>query len=187
MDIGSMIAAPPPFSSRHRLPLIVMGVSGSGKTTLGEAIGERTGMAFFDGDTFHSPEARAKMTAGIALTDGDRAPWLDRIGGFLADAAAHPEGAIVACSALKRAYRDRLRAAVGPALRFVFLKGDKALMRARVAQRKGHFMPASLIDSQFATLEAPEGEGDVVTLDAGEDVASLAEGAIERLGRRQRG
>jgi gluconokinase len=176
-----MTAAPPPFSSRHLLALIVMGVSGSGKTTIGEALAERAGIAFFDGDTFHSQEARAKMSAGIALTDDDRAPWLDRIGRFLADSAAHPEGAIVACSALKRAYRDRLRAAVGPALRFVFLKGDRALMRERVVQRKGHFMPASLIDSQFAALESPEGEGDVVTLDAGEDVERIVNEATERL------
>jgi gluconokinase len=180
-----MVAAPPSFS--HRLPLIIMGVSGSGKTTLGEAIAARTGLAFVDGDAFHSSEARAKMTAGVPLTDDDRAPWLDRIGKFLADAGAHPEGAIVACSALKRAYRDRLRAAVGTALRFVFLKGDKPLMRDRVAQRKGHFMPASLIDSQFAALESPEGEGDVVTLDAGKDVAKLKEEAIERLWRRRGG
>jgi gluconokinase len=180
MDIGSMAAAPPPFSLR--VPLIVMGVSGSGKTTLGEAIAARTGLSFFDGDTFHSPAARAKMTAGVALTDEDRAPWLDRIGEFLADSAAHPDGAIVACSALKRTYRDRLRAAVGPSLRFVFLEGDKALMRDRVADRKGHFMPASLIDSQFATLEPPDGEGDVVTLDAGKDVARLAGEVVERLG-----
>ena len=174
-----MTKAPSPFSDR--LPLIVMGVSGSGKTTLGEAIAARTGLSFFDGDTFHSVEARAKMTAGVALTDEDRAPWLDRIGRFLADAGAHPEGAIVACSALKRAYRDRLRAAAGPGLRFLFLKGDKALMRARVAGRKNHYMPASLVDSQFAALESPEGEGDVVTIPADADLAQTLGDTIERL------
>jgi gluconokinase len=172
-----MVAPPPP----SRLALIVMGVSGSGKTTIGEALAAALGMRFFDGDEFHSPEARAKMTAGVPLTDDDRWPWLDRIGQRLADVAAHPKGAIVACSALKRVYRDRLRAAVGPALRFIFLQGDKALMRERVAGRKGHFMPASLIDSQFATLESPIGERDVVTLDAREDVAGMVGEAVEKL------
>src|SRR5579864_2406294 len=153
-------------ASASRLAITVMGVSGSGKTTVGEALAAALDIPFFDGDEFHSPEARAKMTAGVPLTDDDRWPWLDRIGRRLADVAAHPKGAIIACSALKRVYRDRLRAAVGADLRFIFLEGDKALMRWRVAGRKGHFMPASLIDSQFATLEPPEGEADVVTLAA---------------------
>jgi gluconokinase len=179
-----MATAPSSLSSDHRLALIVMGVSGSGKTTLGEALAKRMGIAFFDGDEFHSAEARAKMTSGVPLTDEDRSPWLDRIGARLADAAGHPDGAIVACSALKRAYRDRLRAAVGSALRFIFLKGDKALMRSRVAERKGHFMPASLIDSQFATLESPEGEDDVVTLGAEADVSRLVDEAFEVVSRR---
>jgi gluconokinase len=120
------------------------------------------------------------MTAGVPLTDEDRAPWLDRIGHLLVDVAAHPDGAIVACSALRRVYRDHLRAIVGPPLRFLFLKGDKAMMRARVAGRKGHYMPASLIDSQFATLESPEGEADVVTLSADVD---LSHGLDEVIGR----
>ena len=170
--------------SGHRFTLIVMGVSGSGKTTVGIAIAKARGIAFFDGDDLHSPEARAKMTAGIPLTDEDRAPWLERIGGVLADAAAHPDGAIVACSALRRVYRDRLRAIVGPSLRFLFLKGDKALMGARVAARKGHYMPASLIDSQFAALESPEGESDVVTIPADADLSAVLNETIERLLRR---
>ena len=167
--------------SDHRLALVVMGVSGSGKTTVGKALAETMGIAFFDGDEFHSAEARAKMTAGIPLTDEDRAPWLERIGRRLADSAAHPDGAIIACSALKRAYRDRLRAIVGPDLRFLFLKGDKALMRSRVAGRKGHFMPASLIDSQFAALESPEGERDVVAIAADVDLTSGLGETIQRL------
>jgi gluconokinase len=164
-----------------RLAIIVMGVSGSGKTTVGEALATALDIPFFDGDEFHSPEARAKMTAGIPLTDEDRWPWLDRIGRRLSDVMGYPKGAIIACSALRRAYRDRLRATVGPALRFAFLEGDKALMRDRVANRKGHFMPASLIDSQFATLESPIGEGDVMTLDAGTDVATMVGEAVEEL------
>jgi gluconokinase len=178
-----MVTESSSLRSADRLVLIAMGVSGSGKTTFGEAIAKRQGIAFFDGDDLHSPEARAKMTAGIPLTDEDRAPWLDRIGKLLADKAAHPEGAVVACSALKRAYRDRLRAIVGPSLRFLFLKGDKALMRARVAGRKGHYMPASLIDSQFAALESPEGEADVVTIPADADLSRDLDGIVARLSR----
>ena len=174
----STIASPPRFT------VIVMGVSGSGKTTVGKALAERRGIAFIDGDDLHSPEARAKMHAGIPLTDEDRAPWLDRIGHALADAADYPEGVVIACSALRRVYRDRLRAIAGPSLRFLFLKGDKALMRSRVAERKGHYMPASLIDSQFATLESPEGEGDVVTLAADADLTGALDETIERLSRR---
>jgi gluconokinase len=159
--------------SEMRLALIAMGVSGSGKTTFGRALAEALGLPFFDGDDFHSPEARAKMTKGVALTDSDRAPWLDRIGAALADCGKHPRGAIIACSALRRAYRDRLRAAVGADLQFLFLDGDKELMRKRVAGRRGHYMPASLIDSQFATLERPDGEVDVVTLAADANVKEL--------------
>ncbi|MGA2795577.1 MAG: gluconokinase [Roseiarcus sp.] len=167
--------------SAPRFALVVMGVSGSGKTVVGTAIANALGIAFFDGDDLHSAEARAKMTAGIPLNDEDRAPWLTRIGVLLADAVAHPDGVVVACSALRRGYRDRLRAIAGPSLRFLFLKGDKARMRERVAQRKGHYMPASLIDSQFAALESPEGESDVVTLAADADLSQALRETIERL------
>jgi gluconokinase len=170
-------------ASPLRFAVVVMGVSGSGKTTVGEAIAKLRGVDFIDGDDLHSVEARAKMTAGIPLTDEDRAPWLDRIGHALADVAVYPEGVVVACSALRRAYRDRLRGIVGPSLRFLFLKGDKALMRSRVAERKGHYMPASLIDSQFAALESPEAESDVVTLAADADLSRVLSGTIENLSR----
>jgi gluconokinase len=176
-----MTVSSSPSRSDNRLSLIVMGVSGSGKTTFGVAIANAVGIAFFDGDDLHTPEARAKMTAGVPLTDADRAPWLDRIGALLADQAAHPGGAIVACSALRRVYRDHLRAIVGPPLRFLFLKGDKSMMRARVAARKNHYMPASLIDSQFATLESPEGEADVVTVAADVDLPRELDEIIARL------
>ena len=164
--------------SETRFAVVVMGVAGCGKTTFGRALAQARGLPFFDGDEFHSPEARAKMSAGIALDDSDRAPWLERIGANLADARAHPEGAVMACSALRRAYRDRLRALVGPDLRFVYLEGDKPLMLRRVGERKGHYMPASLVDSQFAALEPPAGEDDVVTLAAD---ASLAEALPDAL------
>lgn len=158
-----------------------MGVAGCGKTTVGRALAKMLAVPFFDGDDLHSPAARAKMAAGRALDDEDRAPWLARIGALLGDAVAHPQGVVVACSALRRRYRETLRAGAGPGLRFVFLEGGKALMRARVARRKGHYMPASLVDSQFAALEPPLGEGDVVTMAADADIATRLPQAIHAL------
>jgi gluconokinase len=164
------------------LSLIVMGVSGSGKTTFGLRLAKMSGADFIDGDDLHTPEARAKMAGGTPLTDEDRWPWLDQIGAKLADRQAHPKGLIIACSALRRVYRDRLRAGVGPALRFLYLKGDKALMSGRVGHRKGHYMPASLVDSQFATLEEPEGESDVVAIAADADLDRDLPQVLRRLG-----
>ena len=165
-----------------RLALVIMGVSGSGKTTVGLRLAKICGTDFIDGDDLHSPAARAKMASGTPLTDEDRWPWLDRIGAALVDLADHPSGLIVACSALRRAYRDRLRAPAGEALRFVFLKGDEALMLRRVGGRKGHYMPASLVHSQFETLEDPSGEIDVVTLAAGADLNKDLPETLRRLG-----
>jgi gluconokinase len=165
----------------RRLSLVVMGVSGSGKTTVGERLAADLKVDFIDGDALHSPEARAKMASGKPLDDEDRWPWLDRIGRALADRATHPKGLIVACSALKRAYRDRLRASAGRDLRFLFLRGDEAMMYARVGARKGHYMPASLVDSQFATLEDPMGEPDVVTLPADVDLDKVTAATIDGL------
>jgi gluconokinase len=162
-----------------------MGVAGCGKTTWGEALSKALGAPFFDGDDLHSAEARAKMTRGVPLDDADRTPWLDRIGAVLADETLHAAGAIVACSALRRAYRDRLRLRVGQSLRFLFLKGDEALMRERVARRQGHYMPASLIDSQFAALETPEAEPDVVVLAADADIERTLPGILRDLSTRR--
>jgi len=158
-----------PFSR----PVVVMGVSGSGKTTVGAALADALGLRFVDGDALHPVANVAKMAAGIPLDDADRAPWLDAIGAVL---AAGP--VVVACSALKRAYRDRLRAAA-PGLQLVFLDGDPALLASRMTARPGHFMPASLLDSQLATLERPEPDEHALTADiarpAGEIVTALAE------------
>ena len=166
---GSSDTTASPSPGPRRVAVVVMGVSGAGKTTVGKRLAERLGAEFIDGDDLHTPEARAKMGAGHALDDADRWPWLDRIGAALADPAA-PRGRVVASSALKRAYRDRLRAGAGPSLRFVYLDADPDLMRARVANRRGHYMPASLVDSQFAALEPPVGEKDVVTMAADADL-----------------
>lgn len=135
--------------------VVVMGVTGSGKTTVGIALAERMGVPFADADDFHSPENVAKMRSGVPLTDADRRPWLLAIGAWLAE---HEGGAVVTCSALKRAYRDTLREAA-PTITFLHLHGDKDTVRERVGSRKGHFMPESLVDSQFADLE-PLGAGE---------------------------
>ena len=156
-------AASPPASDA--VAIVVMGVSGSGKTTVGKRLARALHAEFVDGDDLHTDAARAKMAAGHALTDEDRWPWLDRIGAALADRSA-----VIACSALRRVYRDRLRAAAGPKLRFVYLEASPEEMRARVAGRHGHYMPASLVESQFAALEPPEGEADVITVSADADL-----------------
>jgi len=144
---------------------VVMGVSGSGKTTVGQELAARLGVPYADADGFHPPANIAKMSAGVPLDDTDRAPWLRAIAGWLADHRA--TGAVVSCSALKRRYRDVLRAPVGH-LPFLHLDGDPAVVAQRVAGRPGHFMPASLVASQFADLEplGPDEEGMVADLAA---------------------
>ena len=159
------------------LAVVVMGVSGAGKTTVGRALAQALGAGFIDGDDLHSDAARAKMAAGHALTDEDRWPWLDRVGAALAGNGRR----IVACSALKRAYRDRIRAGAGPALRFVYLVAEPVAMRARVASRPGHYMPASLVDSQFATLEPPHDEPDVIAWPADADLGNGLAPLVEAL------
>ena len=151
--------------------VVVMGVSGSGKSTIAEGIAEALVHAYIDGDDLHSEANVAKMASGTPLTDADRGPWLDRIGEVLADAGTAGGGLVIACSALKRAYRDRIRRAA-PEARFVFLDGAASLIRDRMKRRKGHYMPAGLLDSQFATLERPtEDEPHMLTvgIDAGID------------------
>ena len=149
---------------------MAMGVAGSGKTTIGRLLAVEAGARFVDGDDLHSDAARAKMGLGVPLADADRWPWLDRIGATLVDGLAAGRTTIVACSALRKAYRDRLRAAVGPRLRFIYLAATPEAMRRRVSGRSGHYMPASLVDSQFATLEPPNGEGDVIEIKADTDL-----------------
>jgi len=161
--------------SGERLALVVMGVSGSGKTSVGAGIAARLGLPFVDGDDLHSAANIAKMHAGIALDDRDRAPWLDAIGAVLGDADRSPAGVVIACSALKRAYRDRLRAASG-GCRFLYLALAPDLARRRVAGRPGHFMPTTLVADQFATLEPPApDETDVLSVDTGRPLAAILE------------
>jgi gluconokinase len=146
--------------------VVVMGVSGSGKTTVAELLAKQLGWPFMEGDRLHPPANVEKMRQGIPLTDADRVPWLDRIGRELKTWAAEGRSGVMTCSALKRAYRDRIRSA-RPDVRFVYLKGSEALIGARVAARHHEYMPASLLRSQFDTLEEPAPDEAVVTVDAG--------------------
>lgn len=133
--------------------LVLMGVSGAGKSTTGKALSNALGWRLLDADDFHPPANVAKMHAGIALTDDDRDPWLTRLADELRAVLAHGESAVLACSALRQAYRDRIGAAGD--VRFVYLEGDYTTIAVRVARRHHHFMPPGLLRSQFATLEEP--------------------------------
>jgi carbohydrate kinase (thermoresistant glucokinase family) len=139
--------------------VIVMGVSGSGKSTVGAALARALGWPYLDADDFHPPQNVAKMAAGTPLTDDDRWPWLDRIVDALRDATATHGNAVLACSALRQAYRERLARA--GAIRFVHLRGDFATIAQRLATRQHRYMPATLLASQFATLEAPDDAIDI--------------------------
>jgi gluconokinase len=155
--------------------VVVMGVCGCGKTTVGKALAAALGWRFFDADDFHPPANIEKMAAGIPLTDTDRWPWLDRLAaemGAIERAGGH---AVLACSALRQAYRDRLT--VAGDVRFAHLRGDRATIVARVAARPGHYMPATLVDSQFAALELPAEAIDVdITLPVADQVAVVRRG-----------
>ena len=145
---------------------VVMGVSGCGKSTVGAAFAAAIGGRFIDGDDLHPPENVAKMSAGVPLTDADRWPWLTLVGATLTG------DVVVGCSALKRAYRDRIRAVAGP-VRFLHLAGSKAVIAARMAARPGHFMPLGLLDSQFAALEPPGPDEDAVTVDIDQSLEAI--------------
>jgi gluconokinase len=157
--------------------LVVMGVAGCGKTSVAQEIVARIGGRLIEGDVFHPAANIAKMRAGIPLDDADRHGWLAQLGTELAAAVAADERPVLACSALKRRYRDQLRGAV-PGLGFVFLDLPREAAAARVASRPGHFMPVTLVDSQFADLEPPAGEAGVVTVDATQPVALIVAEAI---------
>jgi len=159
---------------------VVMGVSGAGKSTVGIAIAEKLGVNFTDADALHPASNVAKMAAGTPLTDADRWPWLDLVGRALADAG--DAGLVVACSALKRSYRDAIRAAA-PSARFVHLVVPRTVLGDRVASRPGHFMPASLVDSQLETLEPLEADEPGVLVDSEGGVAATADRALAALER----
>ena len=145
--------------------IVVMGVAGSGKTTVARALAQRTGAVFLDADDLHSAEAKAQMAAGVPLTDAQRDPWVDALARALREVAAQGRGCVLAFSGLRAAHRQRLRAS-GVPLRFVFLRAPAPVIAARLAARRGHFMPPGLLDSQCEALEVPDGEPDVVAVDA---------------------
>ncbi|WP_405857750.1 gluconokinase [Streptomyces sp. NBC_01515] len=158
--------------------VVVMGVAGTGKTTIGPLLAARLGVPYAEGDDFHPQANIAKMSAGVPLTDEDRWPWLDAIGDWAHGRAGL--GGVVSSSALKRSYRDRLRAAA-PGVVFVHLTGDRALIEDRMAHRHGHFMPTALLDSQFATLQPLEADEAGVAVDVTGSPEQIAERATTAL------
>lgn len=149
--------------------VVVMGVTACGKSTVGAMLAKDCGWAFFDADDFHPAANVAKMRSGAALTDADRWPWLDRLNALLVEEQRSGRGVVLACSALKQVYRDRLARGC-TALRFVFLDGDEQLIRARLRARRGHYMNPNLLASQFEILEPPR---DALRVDAAVDPATL--------------
>src|SRR4051794_5481920 len=156
-------------------PIVVMGVSGSGKSTVGAALAQRLRVPFADADDLHPAANVAKMVAGEALDDGDRFPWLEAVGAWLAE---HRDGGVIACSALKRAYRDQLRQHAG-ATRFVFLEATREVIERRQASRLGHFMPVSLLGSQLATLEPPPPDEHAVVIDVDQGVDAIVQAYVD--------
>jgi carbohydrate kinase (thermoresistant glucokinase family) len=161
--------------------VVVMGVSGSGKTTIGALLAERLGWPFADGDDFHPPANIEKMHAGIPLTDRDRWPWLRAIAAWIDERRAAGGHGVIACSALRRAYREVLRGG-RPDVRLVYLQGDIALITRRQAARHGHFMPASLMQSQFDTLEEPGAEERPITVSVENRPQEIVEAVLRALG-----
>ena len=165
------------MSTDRPVPLVVMGVSGSGKTTVGEELAARLGVPSADADAFHPQANVDKMSSGEALDDDDRQPWLEAIGDWLHEHA--DTGCVVGCSALKRSYRDLLRDRE-PRTEFLHLHGSREVIAARQSARKDHFMPASLLQSQFDILEPLEDDEAGMVVDVDQDVAAITEEYLAR-------
>jgi carbohydrate kinase (thermoresistant glucokinase family) len=161
--------------------LIAMGVSSSGKTSVGVQVARRLGAPFLEGDDYHPAANVAKMSAGTPLTDADRWPWLENLAKALHATAEKDGFAVAACSALKRSYRDFLIEKAGEPILFIYLHGSKQLIASRIAARKNHFMPPSLLDSQFATLEIPDADENVITVGIEAPVAEITERVMAQL------
>jgi gluconokinase len=159
--------------------VIVFGVSGAGKTTIGKLLAEQLGWRFYEADDFHPRANIEKMHGGRPLTDEDRWPWLERLREQITHSLTAKENAVLACSALKRAYRERLR--VNNDVKFVFLRGEYALIENQLRRRRGHFMNPTLLKSQFADLEEPEPDEDVLTIELGRTPQGIVEEIKTRL------
>lgn len=159
----------------------MMGVSGSGKTTTGQALADRMGWPFVEGDSFHPPENVRKMSEGIPLDDQDRAPWLQALANEIAGAEARGESSVLSCSALKRSYRDILRSGA-PRVCFLHVHGTRALLEDRLNHRAGHFFPPKLLESQLGTLEPLAPDEDGVVVDMAWSPAEQVAWAVRRLG-----
>jgi gluconokinase len=168
-------------SGKTPCALVVMGVSGSGKSTIADKLAERLGWRYEDGDRFHPAANVAKMSAGHPLTDEDRWPWLQAIADEIDRACQTGEHAVIACSALKRAYRNILVHGRDD-VRIVYLEGTQALIADRLAARKNHFMPPGLLDSQFKTLEPPAGQENPVTVSIDASVDAIVDDIVRQLG-----
>ena len=153
--------------------IIIFGVSGAGKTTIGKLLARELGWRFIEADDFHPPANIEKMRSGHPLTDKDRWPWLDRLRKQIEQFLSAGENAVLACSALKRAYRDRLR--VSDEVKFVFLRGDYALVEKQLRSRRGHFMNTTLLQSQFDDLEQPQSHANVLTIELGRTPEDIVE------------
>lgn len=163
--------------------IVVMGVAGCGKTTVGAAVGEALDVPFLDADDYHPPANIEKMSRGIPLTDEDRWPWLDSLGHALRDAADKAGTAVSACSALRRAYRERLIATAGEPILFVLLDGSHETIARRIGARKDHYMPPALLDSQFEILERPGPDENAMVLDVDLPVADRVRTIIAQVQR----
>ncbi len=160
--------------------MVLMGVAGSGKSTVGAALEGPLGATYIDGDDLHPQSNIDKMSAGEPLTDDDRWPWLDAVGQTLGRANGR---AIIGCSALKRVYRERITRATGEPVTFIHLSGSREVIADRMGNREGHFMPTSLLDSQFATLEIPGPDENAISVDIDQPVDSLVRDITAKLGK----
>ena len=166
------------MTASDALVVVLMGVAGVGKTTIGRRLAAALGWEFHDADDFHPPANVAKMRAGVALDEADRAPWLTRLRALVRDVGRRGGRAVLACSALRRAHRARLMVP-GVNVRFVHLTADPGLLRARLGARRDHYMPATLLDSQLATLEPPD---DAPTIDAAGEPDAIVDAIRRALG-----
>ncbi|ENN86469.1 gluconate kinase IdnK [Rhizobium freirei PRF 81] len=177
-----MAASQPRSDGAEPRRFVVMGVSGCGKSSVGSALAQRLGGIYVDGDDLHPAANVAKMSAGIALTDGDRWPWLDKIGQCLALA---DDTALIGCSALRRSYRDRIREVVGAPVSFIHLAGTRETILRRLQARRDHFMPPALLDSQFAALEPPGADEEAITVDIDQPLDMVVAAIMTALEERQ--